>query len=93
MNKPEIQRIEIIPADNGGFMIEIMRRPSQQKQGSDNVPSESYESRMTKVVAADCESVCKQLHELFPAKSSTMRQGKQGMVKDNRSRIDTFEGE
>lgn len=85
--KPEIERIEITPNDDGTLQVEIRHR---MKKSSDGKMNPDYSDCIEKLGFSSSSALGKYLDELFPI-SMTQSEGKTNSQRGGGSRLDTYE--
>ena len=81
-----IRRIEIEPAESGGFVVRVIHKPKDGKDGM--MVGEEPDLH----VCANTDQLGDFLESAFPAPTSRSRKGKSSTKESGGSRTDTYEG-
>lgn len=84
--KAGIRRVEIEPAESGGFVVRVIHKPSSK-------PSEVGMDEPDLHVCANTEQLGSFLSGAFPAPTSRTKKGKSSTKESGGSRTDTYEAE
>jgi len=89
----KIQRIEIEPADDGGFMVIVQHKAPKCKceKGEPCGCHQDYDSLRRKSVFNNPAALGNHIKGLFPSNESVQKEGKETSHHSGGSRLDTYE--
>ena len=88
----QIRRVEIEPAEDGGFVVTVQRKEPQRKGNGRDQVMPSYDSLRSTHVCTNTKQVGTLLGKLFSDLSSVQSKGKSSSIATGATRTDSYEG-